>query len=181
MPNNSAGRGTVYIPTGNPDTINYTPNYAPGELGTPFVAGQKGYQLVQLDSGATAATSVGVVAANQAAYWKDKSAYLVTNDAKQALGGAATNSFVNEIAGVFRSAVTAGNITAILQSGTALVKDGGNTFAVGQTVVGEADSTAAAFDSVAVGTASTYNRVGTARGAATGGFVSVDLVIPSIP
>src|SRR5437867_1619783 len=95
---NRQSAGTIWLPTGNPDTTNITPTDfgtsattaamggQPGSLGIRFEAGtpSNAYQRVQLDSGATSATSVGVVAANQLAYWKDKSKYLVTNDVNQA-------------------------------------------------------------------------------------------------
>ena len=63
------------------------------------------------------------MAANQLAYWKDKSQYIVTNDVTQAnaanmAGVAWANSgFRNYVAGIFRSAVTAGRYCDILQRG----------------------------------------------------------------
>ena len=179
MPNTRNRAGTVYNPTGNPETENYTPNYAPGELGTTFWANQKAYQTVQLDSGATSATPVGIVATNQLAYWKDRTVYLVTNDRRLAEGGSATASYANKVAGRFGAAITAGYFCNIQQRGIGNLLDGGNTFAVGEFVIAEADSAAAA-DRLGVGSAPTYLRLGTARGAASGGIVSVDLDIPSV-
>lgn len=177
----SKGRGgTVYNPTGNYETMNITPDYAQGELGFTFLANQKGYQGVQLDSGATAATPTGIVATNQLAFWKDRSQYLVTNDRRFAEGGAATQSYQNKVAGRFGAAITAGNYCYIQQQGRANLLDGGNTFAVGEFVFAENDVVAAA-DRVGVGTATSYQNLGTARGAASGGVVSVDLNIPSAP
>lgn len=181
MPNNKNQRGgTVFIPTQNPETVNYTPNYAPGELGTAYSFGLKDYQITQLDSGATVSTPTGVVATNQLAFWKDKASYLVTNDRRQAFGGIATTSYQNMIAGRFGSAITAGNICHIQQRGVGNLLDGGNTFAVGESVIAEADLVAAA-DRVAVGTAVTFQRLGFARGAAAAGIVAVDLDIPNVP
>ncbi len=179
MPNNKNRDGTVYIPTGNPETVNYTPNYAPGELGTDYSFGQKHYQIVQLDSGANVSTPTGVVATNMLAFWKDRTNYLVTNDARFAEGGNATLSYQNKVAGRFGNAATAGNIVHIQQRGIGNLKDGGNSFLVGQSVIAEAD-TAAAADTIAVGTAVTFQRLGFARGAAANGIVSVDLDIPSV-
>lgn len=179
---------TPYIVTGNPDTMNVSPSDftgtggRPGELGNAFDARDKAYQIVQLDSGATAATPTGVVAANQLAFWKNKDNYIVTNDRRQAMGlGAATGAYRNFVAGIFRNAVTAGNYTCVLQRGDNIpVADGGNTFAAGESVIAEDDSAAAA-DRVAVGTASTFQILGRARGAASGGNVNVDIDITNIP
>lgn len=179
MPNNKNRDGTVFIPTGNPETVNYTPNYAPGELGTDYSFNQKHYQVVQLDSGATVSTPTGIVATNALAFWKDRANYLVTNDRRFAEGGAATGSYANKVAGRFGNAVTAGNFCHITQRGIANLLDGGNTFAVGESVIAEADLVAAA-DRVAVGTAVTFQLLGFARGGASGGVVSVDLNIPSV-
>lgn len=173
---------TVYVDTGDPDTFNATdPLYKPGERGAVHERNDRTYQRVRLDTGATADTSVGVVAANQLAYWKDKDTYLVTNDSAQAIGGPGGNAWRNQVAGIFRAAITAGNYCDVLQRGDNIpVADGGNTFAIGETVIAEA-GTAAAADRVAVGTAPTYVPVGIARGAASGGNVNVDVNIPSIP
>ena len=109
------------------------------------------------------------------AYWKDKDEYIVTNNRDQAIGGSGTNAYLNFIAGIIRVAATAGNYIDILIEGDNIaVDDGGNTFAVGETVIGEAAAAAAA-DRIAVGTAATYQRIGVARGAASGGEVNVDV------
>jgi hypothetical protein len=179
MPNNKNRDGTVYIPTGNPETVNYTPNYAAGELGTDYSYNQKHYQIVQCDSGATVSTPTGIVATNMLAFWKDRTNYIVTNDRRFAEGGNATQSYQNKVAGRFGNAVTAGNICHITQRGIANLLDGGNTFAVGESVIAENDLVAGA-DRIAVGTAVTFQRLGFARGAAAAGVVSVDLDIPSV-
>lgn len=179
MPNNKNRDGTVYLPTGNPETSNFTPNYAAGELGTDFSYNQKHYQAVVLDSGATVATPTGIVAVNQLAFWKDRQNYIVTNDKRMAEGGAATQSWENKVAGRFGTAVTAGNFCNVQQRGIGNLVDGGNTFAVGESVIAEND-VIAAVDRVAVGTACTFQRIGFARGAAANSIVSVDLDIPSV-
>lgn len=184
---------TVYIVTGNPDTVDVSPTdftslgHNTGELGLKFEFRNRKYQIVQVDSGVSASNPVGVIAANQLAYWKDKVNYLVTNDRRQAEGGAATGSYQNKVAGVFRAAITSrarvngyGTVCCILQKATNInVLDGGNTFAVGEAVIAEADSVAAC-DRVAVGTATTNQQLGWARGAASGGVVAVDLDIADI-
>jgi hypothetical protein len=186
MPNASR-KQSAYIVTGDPDTVNWPRAdfdvVAPGEGGQVYDFNDRTYQVVQLDTGATAATAVGVVAANQVGYWKDKNADppLVTNDRAQAQGGAATSSYLNMVAGVFRNAATAGRIVHILQRGDNIpCADGGNSFAVGEFVIAEA-AAAAAVDRVAVGTAATFQLLGVARGAAAGGNVNVDLNIADIP
>lgn len=165
-----------------PDAFNESVLEDPGQLGAPHHSSDSSYQRVKLDSGATSATTVGAVAANQLAYWKDKDSYVVTNDSRQTIGGPiSTGAFRNFVAGVFRTSVTAGYYCDILQSGDNIsVADGGNTFVVGASVIAES-GTAAAADVIAVGVAPTYRVLGIARGAASGGNVSVDVSIAPIP
>ena len=181
MPNTNREQ-TVYLSTGNPDTYNEASLYKPGELGVGFDWRDRAYQIVHCDSGATSATPTGVVAANQLAFWRDKDNYRVTNDRRFALNlGAVTGAYRNNVAGVFRGAVTANNYCAILQRGDNInLLDGGNTFAAGEAVIAEDDAAAAA-DRVAVGTAVTFQLLGRARGAAAAGVVAVDVDIPNIP
>lgn len=96
-----------YMPQGTPALTNAaTPFYAPGEIGCAFndQIGGGSFLRVRLDSGATAATAVGAVAAGQLAYWKDKVASLVTNDKNQCDVG--PSGAVNRVAGIFQLAVT---------------------------------------------------------------------------
>lgn len=98
-----------FMPNGTPDLTNSpSPYYAPGELGYTFNDQNTGgeYLRVQLDSGATAANTVGVVAAGQLAFWKDQGRSIVTNDARQCDAG--TAGAINRVAGIFQLAVTAG-------------------------------------------------------------------------
>ena len=182
MPYNKNRDGTVYCPTSNPDTVNYTPPYAPGETGTYYDYGQRSYQIVQLDSGATSATPAGAVAANQAAYWKDKTNYIVTNDSRMAMGGApaANTAFRNFIAGFFRNAVTAGNICHIIQRGNNIGVNSDGAGAIGDACVGSTSTTLAQCTNVAAGTAPGPMVLGIIRGAAVAGVINVDLNIPSI-
>jgi hypothetical protein len=171
---------TVYTETGDPDTLNVSTLYRLGELGTVHEKNDRSYQRVRLDTGCTSAVATGIPATNDVLYWKDKNTYLVTNDSAQAVGTGA-NSWRNSVAGVLRNAATAGNYIDALQRGDSInLPDGGNTFAIGESVIAEA-GTASAADRIAVGTAPTYRTIGIARGAASGGVVSVDVDIPSIP
>ena len=183
---NRHSAGTPWLPTGNPDTTNISSTDfnsmggQPGGLGLRFEAANpaRTYQRVQLDSGATASAPSGVVAANQVAYWKNKATYTVTNDSRFAMGGASATTYRQQVAGIFRLAATAGNIIDVCQVGQNIpVADGGNTFVAGDTVIAEADTTAAAANSINVGTAITSQVIGIARGAQAGGNVNVDIDI----
>lgn len=183
MPN-SVRTQPIWLPTGNPDTTNISSTDfnamggQPASLGQKFDYNDREYQRVQLDSGAVAANTVGVVAANQLAYWKDKDSYLVTNDKRVALGGSlGTNAFNNFIAGVFRNATTAGNFTDILQKGDAVSMGTTGSIAAGQIMIGDVTASTAVAASIAVGTAPTYQRLGVARGAAVANVTSVDVEI----
>lgn len=97
-----------YMPQGTPDKTNApSPFYAPGELGCSFSDPNTGkeYLRVQLDSGATASTSIGAVAATELAYWKDQAKAIVTNDKNQCDAG--PSGAINRVAGIFQAAVTA--------------------------------------------------------------------------
>jgi hypothetical protein len=164
---------TVYISTGDPDTMNSSELYKPGELGAIFdFAGSRRYQLVQLDSGATAAPTVGVVAATQVAFWKDRSKYLVTNDLRF--------SNRNEVAGIFRAAVTAGYYCCVLKKGNSInVKADSATYADGDVLIANSGTNAAAIN-IAAGTAPTYIPIGVARAVSGSGVVPADVNIPEI-
>lgn len=127
---------TLYTgPFQNVEAMNSTALYKPGELGSHIEqANGKAYQLIQVDSGATASTA-GAALAGQIAYWKNKAAYIVTTDKIQAegatliSGGVPTVTIanaVNSIAGVFCSvsggaagtaSITSGNYGFIQQRG----------------------------------------------------------------
>lgn len=97
-----------YMPQGSADKTNSpTPFYAPGEIGCAFndQNGGGSYLRVKLDSGATAATGIGVVQPYQLAYWKDQTNNIVTNDKNQCDAGPA--GAINRVAGIFQLAVTA--------------------------------------------------------------------------
>lgn len=178
MPNDIRQQ-TVYLTTGNPDTVNDSALYRGGELGQEFEWNDRGYQIVQVDSGATASTATGAVAANQLAFWKDKAKYLVTNDSTQAVGGQVANAFRNSVAGVFRTSVTSGYYCCIVKRATNLpVK--GSSGGIGQTAVANS-GTAADVTPAAVGTAPPYMSLGIMRGDSSGGNINVDVFIPDTP
>lgn len=186
MPNERNVQTAYLGQAGEPDTFAETVLYKPGELGNSLEWKDRSYQLVRLDTSATSATPTGVVAANQVAYWKDQSTYTVTNSRlseENVPDGqfAAYLGYQNNVAGIFRLAVVAGDHTYLLQRGNNIpLADGGNTFAAGESVIAEA-GTAAAADRIAVGTAVTFQRLGFAQGVAAGGNVNVDVDIPSAP
>lgn len=164
---------SLFIENGDPATLN-SPNLDyPGQLGKTIDFRGVGYRYVKLDSGATAAASSGITAANQLAFWKDRATKLVTNDLRF--------SNRNQVAGVFGAAITAGNYCFVKHTGTAIAvkADSGTTFAAGETVFANS-GTAADVTSTDAGTAPTYVSIGVARGAASGGNVSVDLAIPDV-
>lgn len=199
---NRQSPGTIWLPTGNPDTTNISATDfgldttgttvgmggQPGSLGIRFEASppDRAYQRVQLDSGATSATSVGVVAANQIAYWKDKSKYLVTNDVNQAnaanMAGIAwqNSGFRNYIAGIFRSAVTAGRFCDILQRGRNINVKTTGTVNPGDQVVSDTSTSAAQGVAVTAGTAATCKVVGVCSVAASNNIAQVDVDIPEV-
>lgn len=189
---NRQSAGTIWLPTGNPDTTNIsTTDFnslggQPGSLGIRFEANppDRAYQRVQLDSGATAANAVGVVAANQLAYWKDKSKYIVTNDFKQAnatSGAAVANSgFRNFVAGIFRTAVTAGSYCDVLQRGLNISVATTGSPAAGDFLVSDTTASTAQAATVTAGTAPTCKTIGVVRGAAVANVTPCDVDIPEV-
>lgn len=180
MPNTNRTQ-TQYVVTGNPDTVNASDPYFAGQIGQSIDVNDREYQFVQLDSGATASTATGVVAANQLAYWHDRSQYIVTNDAANGLRGGAANSFRNNVAGVFRNAMTAGNYGFVLQRGrNVTVKEAGSATA-GMLLEADSSVSAAQTLGVTVGTAPGYITLGVVTVATSGSTCSADLDIPNIP
>ena len=190
---------TPFVVTGNPDTVNVAPGppaslmngdsfIRRGELGAQYDCNRNGrgwkYQLVQLDSGATASTTIGLVAANQLAYWKDKSNYIVTNDYRfsEAGDGGATAAYANFVAGVFRTSVTAGNACFVLQVGYNVpVKSTSGLNAVGQIVVANTSTPAAdVTTTTGVGTAPSYRSLGVCHVPNSNNIAYVDLDIGTI-
>lgn len=196
---NRQSAGTIWTPTGNPDTTNITPADWGGTATQVGMGGQPGglgirhetspasnaYQRVQLDSGAVAANGVGVVAANQLAYWKNKSTYTVTNDFRQAnangTGIATANSgFRNFVAGIFRSAVTAGNYCDILQRGQRISIATTGSPAAGDVLVSDTTASTSRAAVVAAGTAPGVKALGIATGPAVANVTPADIDIPEV-
>ncbi len=172
----------VFLPTGNPDTTNTVDLYAPGELGACFDYPAKGgptYQRVQLDSGATASTPTGAVAANQVLYWKSRVNKIVTNDSRLAIGGTTTNAWRNQVAGIARVAGTAGYYIDILKTGNSISVLSDGNGGVGQTAIANSVTTIAGVIPLAVGAAATYQPIGTYR-SDSGTTAVIDVDIPNI-
>ena len=183
MPNNIRHQIAYLGKDGTFADYNETSLYYAGALGQRNTDSNKDYQLVRLDSGATASAATGVVAAGDLAFWKDKAPYLVTNDIAQALGAVdgTNDNKRNFVAGVFLSAITAGNHCWIQQGGrvSALAASGG-TYNVGNLAIA-ADSTVSDVTTVTAGTAASHTQVGLVAGARSGGKANVDLSLPGIP
>jgi hypothetical protein len=177
----------VYIPGGNPETMNEASLLYPGQIGIRFnyinpprtvVAADdsedgrsKGFQLVHTDSSMSVNPYDGAVA-----WWNRQDLYRVTTSP--------TSLGRGRIAGVFRTAVTPGYYCCIQQKGPGTVKfiDAVTTppTAAGLLVIPSA--TAAKADCLAAGSAATYPILGRSMGVynaveATG---RVDLNVPDV-
>lgn len=170
---------TLYLgPYANVEAINTATLYKPGELGSQIqTRNGKAYQLIQLDSGATASTGAGLPLCGHTAFWKNRATYLVTNDKAQAETTAGDSR--NSLAGIFNSltsgaagttSLTPGNYGVIQQRGThvGLLTNGSAAAAGGSLVaVAAGTSATAAVVTVAAGTSPTCVVAGIAT-AATG-------------
>lgn len=181
MPNSRFNQ-TAYIgPVSTIESMNVATLYKPGELGSHCTLNGKDYQIVQLDSGATAATGAGVVAANQLAFWKDKANYIVTNDKAQAIGGPTGDGARNALAGIFRAAVTAGYYGVIQDRGQCNVLTDGGGAAIGDQIVAKGTGTATATGvKVTQGTAPTVISLGVVTTAESGTTTVVSLNLPQV-
>ena len=172
----------VFISTGNPDTMNDSSMIRPGELGMCFDWNDKSYQIVKVDSGATVGPTVGAVAANQLAFWKDRSTYLVTNDKRFASLGGVANSFANNVAGVFRVAATGGYYCCVLKKGYNIAAAATAGTTAGELVVADTTADTAYCDGpISVGTAITYSVLGVCKTSASANVAYVNFDIPDIP
>lgn len=147
----------------------------PGDLMGKTTIGDVDYQTVKLDSGATSAVPQGAQAANDVAYWKDRSAGLVTHDARVAEKG------INSVAGVFPCAVTPGYYTAIKtgRSRNVNVAVDGSAFVAGDQVISDSAANGPQGTRVAAGTAAAQGQyIGQSRGVSAGGVLAVDLMLP---
>ena len=182
MPRNIRHQINYLGPNGTFADFNESSLYYAGALGQRNTGEAKDYQLVKLDSGATASADSGVVAAGDLAFWKAKSTYLVTNEIAQALGAedAQRDNKRNFVAGVFLSAITAGNYCWIQQGGRASVLAASGTYNVGNIAIA-ADSAASDVAPLAAATAPTHVVVGLVAGDRSGGKANIDLTLPGIP
>ena len=165
---------TPYIRTGSFATMNEATLVRPGDLGMRTNGVQVKHQVVQLDSGATAATPMGVVLATQTAYWKDRGAYLVTNDVRIAPGG------ISDPAGIFVGSVTASNYTGVQTRGKCNVKCDGSAIVAGDFVIGNTSTPLGDVTRMAKGTAFTNPPFGEALGVPASNVVSVYLNLPEV-
>jgi hypothetical protein len=148
--------------TGSPESFNQTTLYRPGELGGQIQLGTKAYQLVQLDSGATASTSAGTPITGHIAFWKNRANYLVTNDKAQcetpgnAAGASAVAGLFCSISGGAAGTGTfaAGNYGFIQQRGTHVgILSGSNSAVKGDQLVSDTASATAQAQKYTPGTA----------------------------
>ena len=164
--------------------------YKGGELGSRVIDTEgKEYQVVKLDSGATASAGPGLVVAGDLAFIKAKASYLVTNDLAQAQAAesASHNAKRNMVCGVFVRDVSAAQLgsagTHVLiqtRGRRATVKsDGGGDFVAGDKCIA-ANAATAVIDRVAAGTAPPNTNVGTVAAAESGGFTAVNLELPGV-
>ena len=179
---------TLYIGTGsNVEAMNVSTLYKPGELGSQIqLPNGKAYQLIQVDSGATAVT--GAPVCGSLAFWKDRSKYLVTTDKIQAETGPTAAKAINSVAGVFNSltsgaagtaSITAGNYGVIQQRGQHVgVLTSSGTSAVGDILVALSTGTPPGALNTTVGTAPVsipIGRASAATSAVTTGYTPATL------
>ncbi len=196
MPAGGGSSQNIYIGQGTSiESMNVDPNNTysrPGEIGQRVygTTGKK-YQLVIMDSGATAATPAGAPARGQLLFYRAKGAaqgnivpYTVTNDIRVALGAqdATKDTKRNNVAGVCMVAATPGYMTSMQTEGnmSAVYSDGGGDWVIGDFVIA-GDNTSAQADRVAAGTAPGWTVVGLAAGVEASNLLSVDLSLPDVP
>src|SRR3990167_3894705 len=182
MPSNITKQSIYLGAGGTPETLNESTPYKSGELGARFTIAGKRYQIVDLDSGATASVGSGAPAANDLLFWKDKANYIVTHDIAQAFPAESTSQFAkrNAVAGVLCIAATAGNRIAMQARGRRNVaSDGGGDFVVGDKAIA-ANTTTSVVDRMAAGTAPTNTVVGTVAVAESASVTALDLELPEV-
>jgi hypothetical protein len=164
---------------GDPDAMNDPIDPYRNELGQKFTINDRDYQKVQLDSGATSATPMGAQKQYHLAYWKNRNAALVTNDARMAPLG------IYDLAGVFPVVVTPGNLTAMWTGRSRAVSAivDGSSFVAGDNVVSDTAVNGPQGTRVAAGTAvSPSSWLGVARGPSvsngTNNILPINLMLP---
>lgn len=171
MPNNIIQQ-TPYLQSGLPQNENRLPDgYSGGQLGSRFTFKDpedsniaKKYQLVQADS-----VMDVVPADNLVAYWLEASGYRVTTDVSVAGRG--------KPAGIFRTAVTLGNICCIQIGGPGdVLFSAGTPDATGLIAIPTATDGQA--QALAAGTAATYPPLGVTLSTAVANVARVELQLP---
>ena len=177
----------VYIPGGNPESMNESSLLYPGQLGIRFNyinpprtnptaddsedGRSKGFQLVHTDSSMSVNPYDGAVA-----WWNRQDLYRVTTSP--------TSLGRGRVAGVFRYAVTPGNYCCIQIKGPGTVKfvDAPTASPTAAGLIVIPSGTAGKADCLAAGSAATYPSIGRSSGAynaveCTG---RVDLDVPEV-
>jgi hypothetical protein len=177
---NNVRNQPMYVAAGNLEAENqpYASDPYPGMLGSRVTVNSatgvtgagavgKTYQRVQVDSTVTVAPFPGAVA-----WWSSKASSLVTT--------AATNR--GRVAGVFRNAITPGNIGFIQTQGPSNVKivDAPTAAPTIAGLIVIPSATAGKADVLASGSAATFPAMGVTTGALQGGtaICAVDLDVP---
>lgn len=149
-----------------------TVNTTTGPTGGVSSGGGKTYQRIVTDSTMSVAPYQGAVA-----WWSDKSKAMVTTS-PTALGR-------GRVAGVFRNAITPGNIGFIQTQGPSTVKviDTPTAAPTAAGLIVIPSATAGKADVLAAGSAATYPALGVTTGAVQGGtsVAPVDLDVPETP
>ena len=160
---------------GTPQAFNQSSLYMPGDLGQSFDYDDGNtYTIVQLESGAT------TPAAGQVLYWKSKTAKTVTNVVANAINGATTHGWRNEVAGICMLAATAGNYICMLVKGSNISLSCVATPAVGDLAVSDVSANVGKVLNIAAGTAPTFLTVGVFRSLSTSNVASVDVNIQTL-
>lgn len=160
---------------GTPLKFNQAALYMPGDLGQTFDYDDGNvYTIVQIDSGAT------TPAAGQLMYWKDKANMIVTNVVANAINGATTNAWRNEIAGICMLAATAGNYICMLVKGSNISLQCIATPGIGDLAISDLAANVGDVLPITVGTAPTYRTVGVFRSLSVSNKASVDVDIQTL-
>lgn len=186
MSNNTRNQ-PMYVQSGNIETENVlaSADLYPGMLGSKVTvnsatgatsgasgtggggAAEKTYQRIQVDSSVSVAPFPGAVA-----WWSDKTRALVTTVATAR----------GRVAGIFRNAITPGNIGFIQRGGPSTVKiiDAPTAAPTTAGLIVIPSATAGKADVLAAGSAATYPQLGVTTGPLQGGtsICNVDLDVP---
>lgn len=162
--------------TGSPDTFNAAALPYPGQAGNSFQWQGNTYTIVQLDAGATTPV-IG-----QVLYWQTKTGLTpsVTNVVANAVNGATTNAWRNEVAGIIRNIATPGNWICMLIQGSAIPVLVTGTPAVGDSAISDVAANVGTALNIAVGTAPTYQVIGIFRAAKSGSLANTDVNVENL-